>query len=85
MPISQTSFEQRVNRINRGQTPDAKAKNKRSKKRRSLRQRCLTVPFLVGVGILLGGTGYAYVETQPGISVNASVHKVMAYVDMAGL
>lgn len=86
MPVSQTSFDERVHRINRGLTDDAKAKYKRSRPRRSLRQRCMTVPFLVGLGILLGGTGYAYVEeTQPELNLNARMNQVIAYVDMAGL
>ena len=69
MPISTTSFEQRVRRINKGQTPDSKTKAKRSKKRRTLRQRCFTFPFMVGVGILAGGTSYAYVSTQPDVDI----------------
>lgn len=65
MAISQTTFDQRLTRILSGQTVDAAAKVGRSKKRRSLKARCLTMPFITGVSILTGGTGYAWVETRP--------------------
>ncbi len=68
MAISQTTFEQRVTRINKGQTVDMSAKvggKKRKKNHRPLRARCFTFPFFVGVGILTGGAAYAFAATQP--------------------
>ncbi len=65
MAISQTTFDQRLNRIEKGQTVDVAAKIGKITKRPSLRARCTTIPFLTGVGILTGGTGYAWVETRP--------------------
>lgn len=64
MAISQTTFEQRVNRINKGKTVDAAAKvGLNAKGRRTLRTRCFTFPFFVGVGILTGGAAYAFAST----------------------
>lgn len=65
MAISHTTFDQRLARINKGQTTDVAAKVGRSKSRRPMRARCLTFPFLVGVGILTGGTAYAFAAVQP--------------------
>ncbi len=65
MAISQTTFDQRLTRILKGETVDVAAKVGKTKKRIPLRVRCTTVPFLTGVGILTGGTGYAWVETRP--------------------
>lgn len=64
MAISTTTFEERLARINSGQTVDMAAKVGRSKTRRPLRTRCLTFPFMVGVGILAGGAAYAFAATQ---------------------
>ncbi len=62
MAISQTSFDQRIKRINGGQTMTASnARNTR----RSLRARLLTVPALTGIFILTGGTAYAFAATKP--------------------
>ncbi|MFK7835443.1 MAG: hypothetical protein AB8B60_04425 [Sulfitobacter sp.] len=67
MAISSTSFDQRIARINKGETQDnaAKVGRGRSKQGRSIRARCFTFPFFVGVGILTGGTAYAFAATQP--------------------
>ncbi|KHA51770.1 hypothetical protein [Sulfitobacter geojensis] len=64
MAISSTTFEERLARINNGQTVDQAAILGTSKTRRSFRARCLTFPFMVGVGILTGGTAYAF-ATSP--------------------
>ncbi len=85
MPISQTTFEQRVRRINKGLTDDAKAKRRRSRPRRSVRERCLTFPFLVGISILVGGTGYAYVDTQPEVVHMVNSQLVVALSNLQGL
>lgn len=69
MPISQTTFEQRITRINQGKTETGRANSKRRRRRRSFRERCLTFPFWLGLSILGGGTGYAYVDSQPDIDV----------------
>jgi hypothetical protein len=60
MAVSSTSFEERLARINKGQTVDKAAILGSSKTRRPFRARCLTFPFMVGVGILTGGTAYAF-------------------------
>ncbi|MEP5732356.1 MAG: hypothetical protein ABJL67_23655 [Sulfitobacter sp.] len=65
MAISQTTFEQRISRINKGQTEDSASKGVRAKKGRSFKARCFTFPFLVGVGILTGGAAYAWAATTP--------------------
>ncbi|KIN64155.1 hypothetical protein Z946_3042 [Sulfitobacter noctilucicola] len=65
MPKSQTSFDERIKRINRGQTCDSSATVGKTKHRRPLRARMLTFPFFVGVGILTGGTAYAFASVQP--------------------
>lgn len=65
MAVSQTTFDQRLSRINKGQTVDVAAKVGTQKPRRSWRARCLTFPFFVGVGILTGGTAYAWAATRP--------------------
>ncbi len=65
MAISQTSFDQRLSRINSGQTTDVAAEVGQNKSRRSIRARCLTFPFMLGVGILTGGTAYAFAAAQP--------------------
>ena len=64
MAISQTTFEERLSRINNGQTVDSAAKIGQKKKRRPMRSRCYTFPFFVGVGILTGGAAYAFATTQ---------------------
>lgn len=64
MAVSNTTFEQRLSRINNGQTDDVAAKVGRKKNRRPMRARCLTFPFFVGLGILTGGTAYAFAATQ---------------------
>lgn len=61
MAISQTSFDQRIKRINSGQTDTMIARSNR----RTLRARLLTVPALTGIFILTGGTAYAFAATQP--------------------
>ncbi len=60
MAISSTTFEERLARINNGQTVDTASMVGRAKTRRSFRARCLTFPFMVGVGILTAGTAYAF-------------------------
>ncbi|KIN60629.1 hypothetical protein Z945_1604 [Sulfitobacter noctilucae] len=65
MAVSTTTFEERLSRINNGQTVDAAAKVGRTKNRRSFRARMLTFPCLVGVGILTGGAAYAFASVQP--------------------
>lgn len=65
MAISTTTFEQRLARINAGQTVDVSAQVGHNKKRRQMRTRMFTFPFFVGIGILTGGTAYAFASTQP--------------------
>ncbi|MCX7560808.1 hypothetical protein OS190_14620 [Sulfitobacter sp. F26204] len=64
MAISQTTFEERLARINNAQTGGVAAKISGKKQRRPLRARCLTFPFFVGLGILTGGAAYAFVSSQ---------------------
>ena len=64
MAISQTTFDQRLSRINKGLTEDSAAKIGYQKKRRPMRARCLTFPFFVGFGILTGGAAYAFASNQ---------------------
>lgn len=63
MAISTTTFDERLKRINSGQTVDQAAIVGRSKKRKSLRGRCFTFPFMLGVGILTGLPAYAWAST----------------------
>ncbi len=63
MAISKTTFEERLQRINNGEAIDQAAIVGRPKKRRSLRGRCFTFPFMVGVGILTGLPAYAWATT----------------------
>ncbi|NNK15456.1 MAG: hypothetical protein HKP51_00975 [Sulfitobacter sp.] len=72
MAISKATFEERLARINNGQSVDQAAIVGRPKKRRSIRARCFTFPFMVGVGILTGGTAYAWVATQPDLNLALS-------------
>lgn len=66
MAVSTTTFEERLSRINKGQTVDVSAQvGGRKKKSRSIKARCLTFPFLIGVSILAGGAAYAFVTVQP--------------------
>ena len=68
MPISHTTFEERLARIAKGETEDVAAKvGKPKRKRRSFRARLFTFPCLVGIGILTGGTAYAWVATDQGM------------------
>jgi hypothetical protein len=60
LAVSTTSFDQRLARINNGQTVDNGAIGGRVKTRRTFRARCLTFPFFTGVGILAAGTAYAF-------------------------
>ncbi len=69
MAVSTTTFEERLARINNGQTVDRAATvGRRSTASRPFRARMLTFPFLVGVGILTGGTAYAFAAVQPEMS-----------------
>jgi hypothetical protein len=65
MAVSQTSFDNRLSRISAGQITSIPTKLGFTKKRRPLRARCMNVPFFVGVGILMGGTGYIFAATRP--------------------
>jgi len=81
MAISQTSFDQRIKRINNGQTVDMSSQVGRSKMRKSFKARCMTVPFFTGVAILAGMPAYAFVSSEPDMSwVIAEVQKVIALV-----
>ena len=68
MAVSTTTFEERLARINKGQTVDRAATVGRAKTSRPFRARMLTFPFMVGVGILTGGTAYAFAAVQPEMS-----------------
>ena len=73
MAISTTTFEERLARIDKGQTGNPAAKGRRRKSRRSLGARLFSFHCLVGLGILSGGTAYAWVATQselPDVAVN---------------
>ena len=63
MAISTTTFEQRIGRIDKVQ-PETATKGKRRGARRSVLARLCTVPSLTGIGILAGGTAYAWNATQ---------------------
>ncbi|MEM7520223.1 MAG: hypothetical protein AAF307_04220 [Pseudomonadota bacterium] len=66
MAVSTTTFEQRLARINKGQTVDVAAQVGRSSAAKArVKARIMTFPFLVGVGILTGGTAYAWASVQP--------------------
>jgi hypothetical protein len=81
MPVSQTTFDQRIQRINKGLSTDASGRFVRSKRRRSFKARCKTFPFLVGAGILTGMPAYAYVATEPEMYwVLAEVQRVISLV-----
>lgn len=69
MAVSQTSFEQRLKRINRA--PNATAlcgptasELKKAVARPKSKNAKFTFPFFVGVGILTGGTAYAWAATS---------------------
>ena len=68
MAISTTTFEERLERINKRQNEVGR----RAKQRRSFRTRLFTFPFMVGFGILTGGTAYAWAATQPDLSIALS-------------
>ena len=68
VPVSTTTFQQRVARIEAGNTPHSEQLVKKTKKSRRKRSGLFSVPFLVGVGILTGGTAYAWFETQTDIT-----------------
>jgi hypothetical protein len=63
MAVSQTSFEDRLSRINKTQNGSvfgvAKKSGGRSKSAK------FTFPFFVGVGILTGGSAYAWAAQIP--------------------
>ncbi|MDG1168414.1 MAG: hypothetical protein P8N14_04405 [Sulfitobacter sp.] len=60
MPITKKTFEQRLSEIANfdGTLPGTPARPKQ--RQRSLATLVLTFPFVLGVGILLGGTAYAW-------------------------
>ena len=64
MAVSTTTFEERIARIEKGQTGNPAVASVRRKSRRSLGARMLSFPFLVGASILSGGTAYAWAATQ---------------------
>lgn len=68
MAVSTTTFEERLARINGGQTVDVAAKVGRTATHRPFRARMLTFPFMVGVGILTGGAAYALAYTPTEIT-----------------
>lgn len=81
MPISNTTFDQRLARINSGQTVDVASLVGKKKKRRSFRDKCMNVPFFTGAGILVGLPGYAYATTSSDIRwVLAEIQSVIALV-----
>lgn len=61
MPVSSQSFAERRSRIVTREAKRMSLLGKR-KRRRPLRERMLTLPFMVGVGILAGGPAYALVS-----------------------
>ncbi|MDF3413360.1 hypothetical protein HKX54_02730 [Sulfitobacter sp. M57] len=63
MAVSSTTFEERLARINSGTTVDKSSLVGRKLKRQSFRARCLTFPFMTGVGILTAGTALALTST----------------------
>lgn len=66
MPISQTTFDQRIARIEKAQRITAVRKAPTL----SFGARLLSLPCLTGIGILTGFTGYAWANTQPAVHVN---------------
>jgi len=64
MAISSTTFEERLARINNGQTVDQASILANPTTPRYFPPRRLTFPFMVGVGILTGGTANAF-ATSP--------------------
>ena len=64
MPVSKTSFAERRSRIEAREAIQSHAMMGKRKRRRSLRERMLTLPCLVGLGILTGGPAYAWVATS---------------------
>ena len=85
--ISTTTFEERLARISKGETGNPAVKVERRKARRSFGARLMTFPCLVGLGILSGGTAYAWVATNselPDVAVNVpqilnNIQWVMAF------
>ncbi|MGC1503535.1 MAG: hypothetical protein WA782_05280 [Sulfitobacter sp.] len=68
MAVSSTSFEERLARINNGKTANNTSIGGHSRSRRTFRARCLTFPFIVGVGILTAGTAYAFAASPAEIN-----------------
>mgnify|MGYP003624437848 CR=1 FL=1 len=62
MAISSTTFEQRIQRIADGQAID-RAATASKKPAKASRKPKLTFPFLLGLGILMGGAAYAFAAT----------------------
>lgn len=65
MAVSHTSFDERIARINKAQNGSALGVSKKSRGRGGAKSSIFTFPFLVGVGILTGGTAYAWAATKP--------------------
>jgi len=63
MAVSQTSFDERISRINQSQNGSAFGKSKKSGDRSKSAK--FTFPFFVGVGILTGGSAYAWAAQVP--------------------
>ena len=62
MAVSQTSFDERISRINKSQNGSVFGKGKKSGRSKSAK---FTFPFFVGVGILTGGSAYAWAAQVP--------------------
>tara|TARA_R110002072_G_scaffold22400_25_gene78567 strand:+ start:8424 stop:8666 length:243 start_codon:yes stop_codon:yes gene_type:complete len=70
MAVSQTSFDERISRINKAQNGSAfgmakKSRGKKPQHRARSKSAKFTFPFFVGVGILTGGAAYAWAATTP--------------------
>ncbi len=64
MAISQTTFDQRLSRINKTANGSTFGLTHKSRKAGSKGSK-FTFPFFVGVGILTGGTAYAWAAQAP--------------------
>ena len=67
MAVSKTTFDERLARINKGETVDRAAIVGKKAKSRSLRSRLMTIPCLTGIGILTGLPAYAWASTKPDV------------------
>lgn len=66
MAVSTTTFQERLARIESGTAPNTIAAAGKAKRRAARPKRNpFTFPFFVGLGILTGGTAYAWVATVP--------------------